>query len=134
LIQTYSKHISYCIIRLDRPWVNALSSSSYGPQEAFLALGSHTFLAIFVGIFTIITIFIISASYSQLIERFPSGGGGYLVASKLLSPWVGMLSGCALLIDYVLTITISIASGADALFSFLPMDWQGYKLIFALAA
>jgi hypothetical protein len=62
-------------------------------------------------------------SYSQIIELFPSGGGGYLVASKLLSPSVGMVSGCALMIDYVLTITLSIASGADAIFSFLPPAW-----------
>jgi amino acid transporter len=47
------------------------------------------------------------------------GGGGYC-CHKLLSPWLGMVSGCALLIDYVLTIAVSIASGADAIFSFLP--------------
>ena len=68
------------------------------------------------------TVFIISASYSQIIELFPTGGGGYLVASKLLSPTVGVVSGSALLIDYVLTITLSIASGADALFSLLPAE------------
>ena len=62
------------------------------------------------------------------MELFPTGGGGYLVASKLLSPTLGMVSGCALLIDYVLTIAVSIASGADALFSFLPPAWQAYKL------
>src|SRR5512140_169953 len=65
---------------------DALSSSSYGPQEAFLALGAHRYLAIFVALFSVITIFVISASYKQLIELFPGGGGGYLVASKLLSP------------------------------------------------
>jgi amino acid transporter len=76
---------------------------------------------------------VIAASYSQIIELFPTGGGGYLVASKLLSPTVGMVSGSALLIDYVLTITISVASGADALFSFLPPAWHPFKLTFALA-
>ena len=65
---------------------DGLSSSCYGPQEAFLALGRHTFLSIFVALATVATIFIISASYSQIVEAFPSGGGGYLVASKLLSP------------------------------------------------
>src|SRR5512142_3065467 len=90
---------------------DGLSSSSYGPEEAFLALHSHPYLGIFVALGTAVTILIISASYSQIIELFPSGGGGYLVASKLLSPNLGMLSGCALLVDYVLTITISIASG-----------------------
>jgi amino acid transporter len=81
---------------------------------------------------TAATIFIIAASYSQIIELFPTGGGGYLVASKLLSPTAGMVSGSALLIDYVLTITISVASGADALFSFLPSTWLPYKLTFAI--
>jgi amino acid transporter len=81
---------------------------------------------------TAITVFLVSSSYSQIIELFPSGGGGYLVASKLLSPGVGMVSGCALLIDYVLTITLSVASGTDALFSFLPTPWLDYKLGFAV--
>ena len=111
---------------------DGLSSSCYGPQEAYLALNGHSYLSVFVALATVITIFIISASYSQIIELFPHGGGGYLVASKLLSPSVGMISGCALLIDYVLTITVSIASGADALFSFLPLPWHTYRLAFAV--
>lgn len=111
---------------------DGLSSSSYGPEEAFLALQGHTHLSIFVALGSALTIFLISVSYSQIIELFPAGGGGYIVASKLLSPGVGMLSGCALLIDYVLTITISIASGADALFSFLPSEWYSFKFEFAI--
>jgi len=111
---------------------DGISSSCYGPQEAYLALGSHTYLSIFVALGTVITIFVISAGYSQIVELFPTGGGGYLVASKLLSPSVGMISGCALLIDYVLTITVSIASGADAVFSLLPIQWQPYRLTFAI--
>src|SRR5882724_1479261 len=111
---------------------DGLSSSCYGPEEAFLALGPHPYLSIFIALASAVTVFVISASYTQIIELFPSGGGGYLVASKLLSPPVGMVSGCALLIDYVLTITISIASGADALFSFLPSSWLPHKLAFAI--
>lgn len=111
---------------------DGLSSSCYGPQEAFLALNGHTYLSIFVAIGTVLTIFVISASYSQIVELFPTGGGGYLVASKLLSPTLGMISGCALLIDYVLTITVSVASGADAIFSLLPMEWHPYRLTFAI--
>jgi amino acid transporter len=111
---------------------DGLSSSNYGPQEAFLTLGAHPHLSIFVGLASVITILVISASYSQIVELFPTGGGGYFVASKLLSPWLGMVSGCALLIDYVLTIAVSIASGADAVFSFLPLEWQQYKLDLAV--
>src|SRR5262249_22253707 len=76
---------------------------------------------------TAATVFIISYGYSRIIEQFPSGGGGYVVASKLLSPGTGVVSGSALLVDYVLTITISLASGADAIFSFdfLPrLPWH----------
>ncbi|MCX5646411.1 MAG: APC family permease [Phycisphaerae bacterium] len=111
---------------------DGLSSSCYGPPEAFLTLGDHPYLGLFVGLGTVLTIFVIAASYSQIVELFPTGGGGYFVATKLLSPWVGMVSGCALLIDYVLTISVSIASGADAVFSFLPLEWQQYKLELAI--
>jgi amino acid transporter len=111
---------------------DGLSSSCYGPEEAFRALNGHTFLGIFVAIATAITVFVISSSYTQIIELFPHGGGGYLVASKLLSPSLGMISGCALLIDYVLTITLSIASGADAIFSLLPPSFYPFKLSFAV--
>jgi len=111
---------------------DGLSSSCYGPEEAFLAFKGHVYLSVFVALMSGITVFIIAASYSQIIELFPTGGGGYLVASKLLSPTVGMISGSALLIDYVLTITISVASGADALFSFIPPEWLPYKLTFSI--
>ena len=108
---------------------DGLSSACYGPEEAFLALGADHFLAPFLVLATAITVFVISASYSQIIELFPSGGGGYLVASKLLGARAGVVSGSALVVDYVLTIAISIASGADAIFSFLPLQFQHVKLI-----
>ncbi len=111
---------------------DGLSSSVYGPAEAFTTLQHYPYLAIFVALASVFTIFVISQSYSQIIEKFPHGGGGYVVASKLLSPTMGMISGSALLIDYVLTITISIASGADAIFSFLPPEWHQYKIMVAL--
>jgi amino acid transporter len=111
---------------------DGISSSCYGPEEAFRNLQGHPSLAIFVAIGTVFTIFVISSSYNQIVKLFPHGGGGYLVGSKLLSPTVGMVSGCALIIDYVLTITLSVSSGADALFSFFPVEWQSYKLLFAI--
>ncbi len=111
---------------------DGLSSSCYGPEETFRTLGAHPHLAVFVALASVITITAICASYSQIISLFPTGGGGYLVASKLLSPAAGVVSGSALLIDYVLTITISVASGADALFSLLPPEWLAWKLPFAL--
>jgi amino acid transporter len=110
---------------------DGLSSACYGPEAAFLALKEHTFLSLFVALASMVTILIICASYSQIIGLFPTGGGGYLVASKLLSPTAGVVSGGALVVDYVLTISISIASGADAMFSLLPPEWLKYRLEFA---
>ncbi|HVU08271.1 MAG TPA: APC family permease [Verrucomicrobiae bacterium] len=104
-----------------------VSSSCYGPESVYEALGDHTYLSLFVAAGVILTIIVICASYSQIIEQFPTGGGGYLVASKLLSPTVGMISGCALIVDYVLTIATSVAAGADAIFSMFPPSWIIYK-------
>jgi len=107
---------------------DGLSSSAYGPDEAFRALGEHTGLAFFLALATAATVTVLSDNYTRIIEQFPSGGGGYVVASKLLHERVGVVSGSALLVDYVLTITISIASGADAIFSFLPPSFLPWKL------
>ncbi len=110
---------------------DGLSSSSYGPEEAFNALGGHPYLAVFLAFLTILTVSIISFSYSKIIEHFPSGGGGYLVATHMLSKRAGVISGSALLVDYVLTITVSIAACSAALFSFVPESFQPFKIFFS---
>jgi len=107
---------------------DGLSSSCYGPEEAFLALGGHTHLGLYLALATAFTVFIIALGYNQVIELFPSGGGGYKVASHLLGERAGLVSGAALIVDYVLTISISVASGADALFSLLPTSLHTIKL------
>jgi amino acid transporter len=107
---------------------DGLSSSSYGPEEAFKALGEHTGLALFLAVAMAMTVFVISVSYNQVIELFPTGGGGYKVATRLLGRRAGLVSGSALVVDYVLTIAISIAAGVDALFSFLPLSLLSFKL------
>ena len=112
---------------------DGLSSSCYGPEETFRALGAHPHLAVFVALASIVTIAVLCASYQGIIALFPGGGGGYLVASKLLSPTAGVVSGSALLVDYVLTITISVASSADALFSLFGPEWHAWKLPAAVA-
>jgi amino acid transporter len=111
---------------------DGISSSCYGPEEAFLALGTHEELAIYLAIATAFTVFIISYAYTQVIELFPNGGGGYRVATRLLGKHAGLISGSALIIDYVLTISISIASGIDAIFSFMPPEFQKAKLLVAM--
>jgi amino acid transporter len=112
---------------------DGLSSSCYGPQQAYLQLHGHQHLALYLVVATVATVFLISTSYSYIIELFPSGGGGYLVGTKLLGPIPGIASGCALVVDYVLTIAISVASGCEALFSLLPPEWAAWKLIAELA-
>jgi amino acid transporter len=107
---------------------DGLSSSSYGPEEAFRALQGHTYLALAMAAATAITVFVICAGYSRIIEEFPGGGGGYLVASKLLGQGLGVLAGCALLVDYALTIAVSITSAGDNMFSVLPAEWHAFKL------
>lgn len=107
---------------------DGLSSSSYGPEAAFRALGGHTYLVVAIAAGICLTVLIISRAYSHIIEEFPHGGGGYVVATKLLGDRWGVISGSALVIDYVLTITVSIAASCDALFSFLPLPWHQFKL------
>jgi len=111
---------------------DGLSSACYGPEEAYVALGTHTQLGLYLAAATIITVFIISLAYNQVIELFPNGGGGYKVATQLIGPRAGVTAGAALIVDYVLTIAISVASGADAVFSLLPVSWQGWKVPFAI--
>jgi amino acid transporter len=111
---------------------DGLSSSCYGPAEAFVALGPHyNSLGLYISIATILTVFVIALAYNQVITLFPSGGGGYKVATQLLGPHAGLVSGAALIVDYVLTISISVASGTEALFSLLPPNCLHYKLLTA---
>src|SRR5438874_5808926 len=87
---------------------DGLSSSAYGPEESFKALGEHSYLAVLLALAIAFTVFIISYAYSRIIEHFPFGGGGYNVASRLLGPRFGVVSGSALLVDYVLTVSVSV--------------------------
>lgn len=107
---------------------DGLSSSAYGPEEAFRALGEHTYLAIALAAATAVTVLVLSASYRNIIDEFPSGGGGYVVASQFLGQKAGVISGCALIVDYILTITVSIAGGGNAVFSFLDPSVHHWKL------
>lgn len=106
---------------------DGLSSACYGPEASFKALGQYSHLAPYLALATVITVSLLSAAYSSTIAAFPSGGGGYTVASSTLGRHAGMICGCALVVDYVLTVAISVASGADAIFSFLPHEWVRWK-------
>jgi len=112
---------------------DGLSSSCYGPEEAYLALGTHTHFGLYLAVAIAVTVFIISLAYNQVIELFPNGGGGYKVATQLIGPRAGLVSGAALIVDYVLTVAISVASGTDAVFSLLPLTWHPWKVAFEIA-
>ncbi len=107
---------------------DGLSSSAYGPEEAFRALGGHTYLALFLALATAFTVGVIAYAYSRIIEHFPHGGGGYIVATHMLGEGAGVVSGSALIVDYILTIAVSITSCVDALFSYVPAEFSGLKV------
>ncbi|HEU0197697.1 MAG TPA: APC family permease [Nevskiaceae bacterium] len=113
---------------------DGLSSACYGPEESFLALGGNDQMALFLALMTAVTVFVIAIGYNQVIELFPSGGGGYRAATRLIGPYAGLVSGGALLVDYVLTIALSVSSGGDAVFSLLSVGAQQWKFTAEIGA
>ncbi len=106
---------------------DGLSSSCYGPEEIFKELGPHKALAPFLILAIALTVGVLSTGYAHTIEAFPGGGGAYIVATQTLGRYWGLLCGCALIIDYILTIAISMAAGVEAIFSFLPVGLHFLK-------
>lgn len=103
---------------------DALSSVAYGPQEMLmtLGLGGLAFLAFapWVAAAVVLLLIVIVLSYRKLIQAYPSGGGDYEVASKNLGEIPGVVVAAALLVDYILTVSVSIASGVDNIISAVP--------------
>jgi len=103
---------------------DALSSVAYAPQELLmiLALGGLAFLSFapWVAAAVVLLLTVVVLSYRQLIKAYPSGGGDYEVASKNLGEIPGVVVAAALLVDYVLTVSVSVASGVDNIISALP--------------
>lgn len=103
---------------------DALSSVAYAPQELvmILLIGGLTFLsftpAVAAAVVVLLTVVVLS--YRQLIKAYPSGGGDYEVASKNLGEIPGVVVAAALLVDYVLTVAVSVASGVDNIISAVP--------------
>ena len=103
---------------------DALSSVAYAPQELvmILLIGGLTFLSFapIVAAAVVVLLLVVVLSYRQLIKAYPSGGGDYEVASKNLGEIPGVVVAAALLVDYVLTVAVSVASGVDNIISALP--------------
>ncbi len=117
--QLLPKHLALPIFASD-----ALSSVAYGPQELLmiLMLGGLSFLtfAPWVAAAVIVVLVTVVASYRQLIKAYPSGGGDFEVAHKNLGEKAGLVVASALLIDYILTVAVSVASGVDNIISAFP--------------
>ena len=103
---------------------DALSSVAYAPQELLMILlvGGTAFLAFspWVAAAVVVLLIVVVVSYRQLIKAYPSGGGDYEVASKNLGEVPGVVVAAALLVDYVLTVAVSVASGVDNIISAIP--------------
>lgn len=117
--QLLPKHLALPIFASD-----PLSSVAYAPQELLmiLLLGGLAFLSFAPGVAAavVVLLIVVVASYRQLIKAYPSGGGDYEVASKNLGEKAGLVVASALLVDYVMTVAVSVASGVDNIISAVP--------------
>ena len=117
--QLLPKHLALPIFASD-----PLSSVAYAPQELLMILliGGLAFLSFapWVAAAVVVLLIVVVASYRQLIKAYPSGGGDYEVASKNLGEKAGLVVASALLVDYVMTVAVSVASGVDNIISAIP--------------
>jgi amino acid transporter len=116
---------------------DAISSSAYGTEAslAILVVAGAGALAVNLGIALIIIslLAIVALSYRQTIFAYPNGGGSYIVAKDNLGVTSGLVAAASLLIDYVLTVSVSIAAGVDAITSAVP-SFYAYSVVIGLGA
>ncbi len=116
---------------------DAMSSVAYAPEEIFLVLSVAGISAYaytpWIGLAVAAVMAVVVASYRQNVHAYPSGGGDYEVATVNLGPNAGLTVGSALLVDYVLTVAVSISSAASNIGSAVPFVAQ-HKVLFAVAA
>jgi amino acid transporter len=114
-----------------------LSSTAYATEEILLVLVLagpallHSVIPIAGAIAVLLVIVVVS--YGQLIHAYPTGGGGYAVAKENLGVWPGLVAAAALMIDYVLTVAVSVAAGIAAVVSAFPVLLPHRNLLCALA-
>ena len=114
---------------------DALSSVAYATEEVIrvlvLAGTGALWLATPLGFVIAALLLVVAFSYRQTIHAYPGGGGAYIVARENISESAGLVAGASLLIDYVLTVAVSIAAGVAAITSALPM-WHGHRVALCL--
>lgn len=115
---------------------DALSSIAYGTEQILIVLvtvsAAATWFSLPIALVILVLLFALIASYTQVIHAYPSGGGAYLVSTENLGTIPGLISGGSLLVDYMLTVAVSTASGADAITSAIP-ELYHYNLVIAIA-
>ena len=115
---------------------DALSSVAYATEEILIPLAAFSLMAvnwsipIALGIATLLVI--LTVSYRQTIDAYPSGGGAYIVAKENLGTYAGLIAGASLLIDYALTVAVSVASGVENIASAFPFLGEHKEIIGAL--
>ncbi|WP_149202952.1 APC family permease [Actinotalea subterranea] len=114
---------------------DALSSVAYAPDEILLTLSlaglSAALISPWVGLAVAFVLLVVVASYRQNVHAYPSGGGDYEVATENLGPRAGVSVASALLVDYVLTVAVSISSGAQYAATAIPA-LRGHEVPFAI--
>ena len=114
-----------------------MSSVAYAPEEIFLVLSvaglSAYALAPWIGVAVAFVMLIVVASYRQNVHAYPSGGGDYEVVTTNLGPTAGLTVASALLVDYVLTVAVSMASAMSYIGSAVPLIAE-HKVAFAVTA
>lgn len=115
---------------------DALSSVAYGPEQILLVLVTVSAVAFWftipIGIGILILLLALILSYRQIIFAYPHGGGAYVVSKKNLGINPGLIAGGSLLVDYILTVAVSVSSGTDAITSAFP-GLHPYNVVIACA-
>jgi amino acid transporter len=108
-----------------------LSSVAYATQEILLilSLGGLAFLhlAPWIGLAVVVLLTVVVLSYRQVVRAYPSGGGSYEVASRNLGSTAGLVVAGALMVDYIMTVAVSVAAGVDNIISAVP-ELNGYRI------
>ncbi|GGK04604.1 amino acid transporter [Pilimelia anulata] len=113
-----------------------LSSVAYATQEILLVLTlgglAYLFLAPWVAVAVVVLLAVVVASYRQVVRAYPGGGGSYEVASRNLGRPAGLVVAAALLVDYVMTVAVSVAAGVDNIISAVPA-LNGHRVLLNVA-
>jgi amino acid transporter len=113
---------------------DALSSVAYGPEQVLIVLSTIGLIAFWysipIGIGVLILLTALILSYRQIIFAYPHGGGAYIVSKSNLGKNTGLVAGGSLLVDYILTVAVSVSAGTDAITSAFP-QLHNYNVVIA---